>query len=395
MNTKKLILAILALTALGAALALSGLLPDFVTALLFIAAGCTVAYYLSWSYIRSEVASELRLLVKAGQTLYVCATPSEVVSRLEVLAKHVTGADEVAFFPLEGQEEYNDIMPPEHSRQDKAAIALINTWVKEHKKTWPLEGEEGRELSLLLQPFNLPPLLAVPLPCNHEAAGVLYLWYQQPVRLKKKVQLVEELAAYAGQAMAQCRSRSKQQARDLDIITALSAAIDSLDPLFAGHSQRVAAVALLLGQKLGLTAEEMTALRYSSRLHDVGKILTLKAEGKDAPPGDEHPALGVQIMPGGEFFEPIKAAIGSHHERYNGQGFPLGLTRNDIPFLARIIAVADVYDALTRLCPPEERLNHVQAAEAVKKSTGTLFDPLVVVVFAEVESEIAALYEDD
>jgi HD-GYP domain-containing protein (c-di-GMP phosphodiesterase class II) len=77
-----------------------------------------------------------------------------------------------------------------------------------------------------------------------------------------------------------------------------------------------------------------------------------------------------------------------HHERYNGTGGPEGLAAMDIPFIARIIAVADIYDALTSLCPDEERLSPASALQVIKKSSGSMLDPLVVVALDEIKTAL-------
>jgi len=97
------------------------------------------------------------------------------------------------------------------------------------------------------------------------------------------------------------------------------------------------------------------------------------------------------LIPAVGIFEQVREAVEYHHERYDGSGYPLGLSQTDIPFLARIIAVADVYDAVTRLCSEEERLDHQTALGVIKKATGTIFDPLVVVALEEVANEVANL----
>ena len=97
-----------------------------------------------------------------------------------------------------------------------------------------------------------------------------------------------------------------------------------------------------------------------------------------------HASLGQLLIPVTPSLAAIKSAIYHHHERYDGSGYPLGLKHTDIPLAARIIAVADMYDALTALAPDEDRCEHHQALQIIKKAIGTQFDPLVVVAFEEV-----------
>jgi HD-GYP domain-containing protein (c-di-GMP phosphodiesterase class II) len=181
-------------------------------------------------------------------------------------------------------------------------------------------------------------------------------------------------------------------------LISIARAVEKQENGFEGHAERVAAVSLLIGKKLGLQEHEINVLEYSALLHDIGKLaVSAEISEGDNDSGNEyygleqHPVLGGEFFPDNDFFTPIKEGILYHHERYNGTGYPEGLEKNEIPFSARIIAVADFYDALTRLCPEEERLNHYNAIRVVKKATGTLFDPLVVVAFGEVEEDIRVI----
>jgi HD-GYP domain-containing protein (c-di-GMP phosphodiesterase class II) len=221
--------------------------------------------------------------------------------------------------------------------------------------------------------------------------GVLYIGSDSPIRLDQKQDMVGRLTLCAANAIIRHRLCETEEAHTTAVIKALINAVDAQQPFFAGHSERVAAAAVLIAGRLNLAPGEALALKYSALLHDAGKIRA--GEGEQA--GMEHPQQGAALLPEDEFFLPIKEAILSHHERYDGKGYPQGLIRNDIPFLARIITVADVYDALVRLCPEEERLTHARAVQTIKKATGTLFDPLVVVAFEEVAAEINAFYQNN
>ena len=152
--------------------------------------------------------------------------------------------------------------------------------------------------------------------------------------------------------------------------------------MFKGHGERVAVIADLLGRQLGLDEQEKRALHYAALLHDIGRAKP--AAGAD----EDHPGQGAHAFPAGDEWNVMREAIKYHHERYDGSGFPEGKRMTEIPFFARIIAVADILDGLTALAPEEERLPLPIACQVIRKATGSSFDPLAVVALSEVQEEL-------
>lgn len=179
----------------------------------------------------------------------------------------------------------------------------------------------------------------------------------------------------------------------------LGIALNATEPgeAFRGHSQRVLTLALALGHRLRLSEEESKILEYAALLHDIGKALDPAEDGSpqeknrdseeletdETTAARDHASLGAALIPDEGLWHEVREAVLYHHERYDGSGFPAGLKRYDIPLASRIIAVADVYDALTWLAPEEERLKAEAALGAIKRATGIWFDPLVVVAMEE------------
>ena len=135
---------------------------------------------------------------------------------------------------------------------------------------------------------------------------------------------------------------------------------------------------------IGQTAVQGEMLKEKSA--DTGEELRISAE--------DHPSLGADMLPDSGIFQDIRKGIKHHHERYDGSGYPDGLERTEIPFIARIIAVADVFDAMTMLCAEEEKLQCRQAIREIRKGSGSFFDPLVVVALTDLEEEIVMLFQD-
>ncbi|TMF89598.1 MAG: HD domain-containing protein [Chloroflexi bacterium] len=170
---------------------------------------------------------------------------------------------------------------------------------------------------------------------------------------------------------------------------ALARAIDARDPTTFGHSARVAAVSLEIADAMGLSAKDREALRRASLLHDIGKIgvedKVLRKPGPlsaaEADDMREHPRIGYEMLKGLRFLQPSLPGVLYHHERWDGAGYPTGLMGNAIPLPVRILAVADVFDALTSDRPYREGLSFEAATAAIRIEAGLQFDPDVVTAF--------------
>jgi HD-GYP domain-containing protein (c-di-GMP phosphodiesterase class II) len=175
----------------------------------------------------------------------------------------------------------------------------------------------------------------------------------------------------------------------INSVRMLAAAIDAKDPYTRGHSERVARYSIGIGKNLGLGEQEMRNLRISALLHDVGKIgiddRILRKPG--ALSDDEfevmkgHPAKGAAIMSGVAQLIDIIPGMKYHHEKWSGGGYPDGLTADEIPMQARIVAIADTFDAMTTNRPYQKAMELNYVVEKIKSFAGTRFDPRVVEAF--------------
>jgi HD-GYP domain-containing protein (c-di-GMP phosphodiesterase class II) len=169
-------------------------------------------------------------------------------------------------------------------------------------------------------------------------------------------------------------------------IRMLSAAIDEKDPYTRGHSGRVARYCLIIGEGLGLGPEELERLRIAALLHDVGKIgvddRVLKKPGQlTAEEFDlmkQHTIKGANIMRPVAKLNDVLPGIELHHERMDGKGYPYGLKSDQIPLMARIIAVADTFDAMTTNRPYQSAMELDYAMERIRSYSDTKFDPTVI-----------------
>lgn len=179
-------------------------------------------------------------------------------------------------------------------------------------------------------------------------------------------------------------------------ILALSKAVDARDTYTAGHSERVAEISLLIGKRLKLSEEELKKLEYAALFHDIGKIgipdCILLKNGRltveEFEVIQKHPEMGANILKSIDFLKDILPIIKHHHEKYIGKGYPDNIKGYEIPLGARIIAVADTYDAMTTDRPYRKKLSHRTAVEEIMNNKGIQFEERIVDAFMEIEQYI-------
>lgn len=183
------------------------------------------------------------------------------------------------------------------------------------------------------------------------------------------------------------RERNRLENVSTATLEALVNALEAKDPYLRGHSARVADLSANLAAELGLPEEDIDRVRMAGRLHDLGKIGTREAvtnkEGPLTPEEFEHVKqhviIGAQILAPLVHLGDVVAMVRTHHERWDGTGYPDGLRGEEVPMGGRIIAAAEVFDALTTARPYQEKMTPEQAAERMGDLAGTVLDPTVVV----------------
>jgi putative nucleotidyltransferase with HDIG domain len=172
-------------------------------------------------------------------------------------------------------------------------------------------------------------------------------------------------------------------------------ALEARDLYTRQHSTRVTEIALTLGRELQCSAEELNILNFAGPLHDIGKIgirdeILLKPGRLTAEEFEkikEHPVLGANMLSQLGLWERERQIIRCHHERFDGGGYPDGLHAEDIPFLARILSVADAYDAMASDRAYRQRMAENLILEIIQKGAGSQFDPRIVAVFRQAYAE--------
>lgn len=177
-------------------------------------------------------------------------------------------------------------------------------------------------------------------------------------------------------------------------IVALSNAVDARDPYTAGHSSRVTKISQLIAKELSMAKDDEKILEYAALFHDIGKLgipdHILHKEGKLTDDEYEiikkHPDIGVSILEKVDFLAEALPIIRHHHERFCGNGYPSGIRGGEIPLGARIIAIADTYDAMTTDRPYRKAFDHNAAVREILKNKGTQFDDSLVDMFVRIEN---------
>jgi putative nucleotidyltransferase with HDIG domain len=239
--------------------------------------------------------------------------------------------------------------------------------------------------------FDTRAILAVPLTTRGRVIGVLQLLNPEGKAAfdEDDVRRMRLFAGPLAQALDNARLYAAQQRLFVETVTALAEAVEKRDPYTGGHLHRVVAYSVLLGRELGLDSEALEQLALGATLHDIGKIgvpdhvllKPAKLDAEEAKIMQRHTVDGAEIVTTIESLREIVPIVRSHHERMDGKGYPDGLPGGAIPLPARIVAVADTFDAMTTSRPYRTALPAAIAAEEIAKHAGVQHCPTVVAAF--------------
>jgi putative nucleotidyltransferase with HDIG domain len=210
---------------------------------------------------------------------------------------------------------------------------------------------------------------------------------------EKELQL-ERYAADLRETFKQERARSQElQLSYMATVRALSNAVEARDAYTGKHAERVTAYGMEIARAMALALADKPEIEFGFLLHDIGKVAIPDAilykpsalTEKERALMAQHPLIGAQIVRGIEFLGAATQVVRSHHERWDGRGYPDGLAGEEIPLAARVFAVADVLDALTTDRPYRPASDLVVARRVIVAETGKQFDPQVIEGFRSIE----------
>ena len=229
-----------------------------------------------------------------------------------------------------------------------------------------------------------------------ETIGVIQLFNKQPavpggdgLFTQDDLRTATILGCQSAVSLQNARLYLERHDLFLDFVEAVATSVDLKDRYTHGHSKRVAEHSAGIAAELGFSRAEIKLVALAARLHDVGKIgtpdLLLRKRGRLSPREFEvikaHTTNADRLFHGKPAWQVLVPGIRHHHERYNSTGYPDGLRGDRIPITARIIAVADAFDAMTSDRPYRSRMNPPEACEEIKSCSGTQFDPRIAAAF--------------
>jgi putative nucleotidyltransferase with HDIG domain len=270
-----------------------------------------------------------------------------------------------------------------------------------------LNGDDERQVTQSIADGAMASVLCVLLRTPRKRLGVLHLdrnFIQEPFT-EDDLLLADALAAHVSAAIEGAQFLKKQRDLFLKTIDILAQAVELRDGYTGGHTQRVTKYAMMLAEKLELSDEQVDFIKLGSPLHDIGKIgiddAILRKPGKLTPDEfakmQKHTTMGAEILQTIPEMHTIIPIVRSHHERWDGTGYPDRLAGEDIPFLARIVAVADAFDAMTSHRPYHENMKGKPpkwAFAEVEKQSGRQFDPRCAKAFLAIREQVIRTMQD-
>jgi putative nucleotidyltransferase with HDIG domain len=273
----------------------------------------------------------------------------------------------------------------------------ISGWVVKHNKPVLVRNIEGdpRFAKRSQEKYYNKSLMSVPLTIRGKVIGVLNVNNKKTRRIfnGEDFRLLKQIAAQVAIVIENARLYKRLSDLYMRTITSLAAAIDARDHYTRSHSEMVAKYAVAIAEAMKLPPERIELIRQASHLHDIGKIgvhdFILLKPGKLT--NEEWEEVKLHSVKGAEILEPLVVfldgaidMVRQHHERYDGRGYPGNYRNGEIDIGARIMAVADAFDAMLSGRPYKKAYSEERAIEELRGNSGTQFDPEIVETFLEV-----------
>ncbi len=239
---------------------------------------------------------------------------------------------------------------------------------------------------------KLASVLSLPLKARDSILGVMRIYaHQKRDFTDEEIELLSAFAQGAAVAIENAELYEESRRGYFETVRALTIAIEARDSATYSHSEKVTELADEVARELGMSEQEREILRFGCILHDIGKI-GIEERMLDARDTDDtehvfyrmHPLIGRSILKPVSFAQSFLPIVVQHHERWDGSGFPEGLEGEDIPFMARLVAVVDAYDRAVNPTESPTPMSPQEALRSILRGSGTAYDPEIVSAFARV-----------
>ncbi len=266
------------------------------------------------------------------------------------------------------------------------------------EQIYDVPADPGFQYPEAAREAGLTSALIVPLATKEETLGLIRVYSKSPHKFtRREINLLTTFAHQASVAIENAELYEDIRQNYYETVRTLTRAIEAKDIETYSHSERVTDLVEKIAQQVGMSDEQRELLQFGSILHDVGKIGLEHTDTATSNGPDQaaevfyrmHPLIGQSILQPVTFLAPILSVVTHHHECWDGSGFPEGLEGDDIPYEARIVAIADAYDRLIH--PHDPAVNHSlsprEALQEIDADAGTKFDPNLVAAFRRVTGQ--------
>jgi putative two-component system response regulator len=339
-------------------------------------------------------------LISAIQQLSLARSVGDIQAIVRRTARRLTGADGATFVLRDGVDCYyadEDAIAPLWKGQRFPMSTCISGWVMLHRESAMVPDiyADDRIPADAYRPTFVKSLLMVPIRQFDPVGAIGNYWAEHHEPSEREVMLLQALADSTAVAMENVRMIAELETARRDSLMRLAIAAEFRDDGTHEHPQRVGHTAMLLAQALGVGDAHAALIGQAAELHDVGKLsipdaILLKRNKLAAHEFEKlktHTTAGAAILGGSEsaLMQPAEQIALTHHERWDGSGYPNSLSGDDIPITGRIVALADVFDALTHPRPYKEAWSIDATISEIRSLRGRQFDPAVVGAFMELD----------
>lgn len=348
-----------------------------------------------------EKVAELAMVLEVSQNLTEGLNMNRIAEFVAQRAINYLQADSAAVMLLDDNKELSLVatrgLSEEIPKEVKISLGEgIAGWVAKTGDPLLLDSDRSQDLEFLkvLNREKVKSCICVPLRYEGRTIGVISITniINEQQFTEDNVRVLQIISDIAALAIENLRLFRKSQRNFLNTVAALAAAIDAKDSYTRGHSERVASYAVAIASELHLSDQEKTSIETASLLHDIGKIgvpdnildKPARLTDKEYMVVKMHPYTGVQIMQPIEMLTDVLPLVLAHHEQFDGTGYLEGAKGHEIPLGARIIAIADAFEAMTSERPHRSAMTISKAITELKKNSGKQFDPDIVKIFLKV-----------